>query len=58
LVLVFEFRASGLLDRYFTAWATPPIHFALVIFEIKSHKLFAQASLLNLCPPDLSLLSS
>jgi hypothetical protein len=31
--------------RCSTAWATPPVYFALVILEIGSHQLFAQADL-------------
>jgi hypothetical protein len=50
----FEFRAS----RYFTALATPPMYFSLVILEIGLPKLFAQAVPKNCDPPDLSLLSS
>jgi hypothetical protein len=30
--LWFKLRASCLQNRHFTAWATPPVHFALVIF--------------------------
>jgi hypothetical protein len=32
----------------------PPVHFALVILEMKSHELFARLAS-NLSPPDLNL---
>jgi hypothetical protein len=32
-----------LQSRCCTAWATPPVHFSLIILEMESHKLFAQA---------------
>jgi hypothetical protein len=37
LILEDELRASGLLGRYSTTWATPSAFFALVIFETGSH---------------------
>jgi hypothetical protein len=42
---VFELRSSHLHSRPSTTWATPPVHFALVILEIGSHELFAWAGL-------------
>jgi hypothetical protein len=38
-------QASCLQSRCFTAWATPSVHFALVILEMRSQELFAQAGL-------------
>jgi hypothetical protein len=32
--LEFEFRALGLQSKRSTAWATPPVHFALVVLEM------------------------
>jgi hypothetical protein len=43
--LGFELRASYLQSRYSTVWATLLVHFALVILEMDSHKLFALAGL-------------
>jgi hypothetical protein len=40
VVLGFELRASGLQSRHCTAWATSPVHFALVILDMESCKLF------------------
>jgi hypothetical protein len=37
VVLKFEHRASFLLGRCSTAWATPPAYFALIILETGSH---------------------
>jgi hypothetical protein len=37
----FEPRAMNLQNRHSTAWATPLVHFALVILEMESWKLFA-----------------
>jgi hypothetical protein len=45
LVLGFELRALHLQSRCLTAWATPPLHFALVILEVESLELFAWAGL-------------
>jgi hypothetical protein len=39
----FELRALRLEDRHPTARATPPVHFALIILEIGSGKLFTLA---------------
>jgi hypothetical protein len=39
LEIELPFRTSLLLGRHFTAWATPPPLFALVIFETGSHFL-------------------
>jgi hypothetical protein len=55
--LGFELRALYLQSRSSTPWAIPPVHFALVILEMESHKLFAWL-VLNHNPPDLSLPSS
>jgi hypothetical protein len=41
----FELRALLLWSRHSTAWAKPPVCFALVILEKSSHELFVQASL-------------
>jgi hypothetical protein len=41
----FELRASHLQSRHSTTWATLPVHFALVILEMGSWKLFAGADL-------------
>jgi hypothetical protein len=43
--LGFEVRASWLQSRCFTASATPPVHFALVILEMRFLKLFVWACL-------------
>jgi hypothetical protein len=43
--LAFELGASCLQSRHPTAWATPVVHFALVILEMESFKLFAQTGL-------------
>jgi hypothetical protein len=43
--LGFELRALCLQSRYSITWATPPVHFALVILEMESCELFALASL-------------
>jgi hypothetical protein len=43
--LGFEPRALHLQSRHSTAWATPPVHFALVILEMWSHELLAWAGL-------------
>jgi hypothetical protein len=43
--LEFEFRALCLQSRNFTAWATPPVHFIMVILEMGFCELFAQAGL-------------
>jgi hypothetical protein len=37
--LEFEVRALCLQNRHSTTWVRPPVHFALVILEIGSHKL-------------------
>jgi hypothetical protein len=36
-VLEFELRASRLLGRCSTTWATPPALFALAVFHVQSH---------------------
>jgi hypothetical protein len=55
--LGFKLRASGLLGRCSTAWATPPVHFALVLLEMGPlWTLLGLAWHFN--PPDLSLPSS
>jgi hypothetical protein len=41
----FELRASCLQSGCSTTCATPPVHFALVILEMESLELFAQADL-------------
>jgi hypothetical protein len=38
-------RALRLQSRHSSTWATSPLHFALVILKMSSHKLFAQAGL-------------
>jgi hypothetical protein len=43
--LGFELRASGLQSRLSSTSVAPPVHFALVILEMRSHKLLAQAGL-------------
>jgi hypothetical protein len=43
--LQFELRASHVQSRLSTAQATPAVHFALVILEIGSLKLFAQTGI-------------
>jgi hypothetical protein len=43
--LGFELKALCLQNKYFTAWATLPAGFALVILEMASCKLFVQAGL-------------
>jgi hypothetical protein len=43
--LGFEFRTPCLQSRNATAWATPPIHFDLVILETGSQELLALAGL-------------
>jgi hypothetical protein len=40
-----KLSASCLQSRHCTAWATPPVHFALVILEMRPFKIFAQANL-------------
>jgi hypothetical protein len=40
-----EFRASNLQNRHSITWATPPVYFVLVILEMRSPELFAQAGL-------------
>jgi hypothetical protein len=46
-----------LLGKHSTAWATPRVHFALVILEMGSHEPFAWAGL-NCDSPHFSLLSN
>jgi hypothetical protein len=41
LGLGFELRPLHLQSRHSTAWAMIPVHFALVILEIGSLKLFS-----------------
>jgi hypothetical protein len=41
--LVFELKPSLLQSRHSTTWATPPVHFALVILEMGYQELFARA---------------
>jgi hypothetical protein len=41
----FELRASCLQSRHSAALATRPVHFVLVIMEMGSRKLFAQAGI-------------
>jgi hypothetical protein len=53
----FEFRALHLQSKCSTAWATPPVHFAMVILEMGSHKVFTKLAV-NSYPLDLSLPSS
>jgi hypothetical protein len=43
--LTFEFRVLSLQSRHSISWATPSVHFTLVILEMGSHKLFAQVGL-------------
>jgi hypothetical protein len=43
--LGFELKAFCLQNKYFTAWATLPAGFALVILEMASCRLFAWAGL-------------
>jgi hypothetical protein len=38
--LGFELRALNLRSRHSTPWVTPPVHFALVILEMETDKLF------------------
>jgi hypothetical protein len=45
LGLEFEFRASHLQSRFSTIRATPLVYFSLVILEMGSQELFAQADL-------------
>jgi hypothetical protein len=45
VALGLELRASHLQNRRFTTWATSPVHFALIILEMGSLKLFVPASL-------------
>jgi hypothetical protein len=42
LGLVFELRVSHLQSRLSTTWATPPVHFVLLILEMGSCEQFAQ----------------
>jgi hypothetical protein len=44
--LTFELKTSHLQSRCSTAWAMLPVHFALVILEMGSCKLFPRADLL------------
>jgi hypothetical protein len=37
----FELRTLCLQSRHSTAWATPPVHFGMVILEIGPRKLLA-----------------
>jgi hypothetical protein len=41
----FKFKALYLQNRRSTPWATPPVHFVLVILEMVSRELFAWAGL-------------
>jgi hypothetical protein len=43
--LGFELRASYSQSRCFTTWATCPVHFTLVILEMRAHELFVWAGL-------------
>jgi hypothetical protein len=43
--LEFTLRASHLQSRHSTVWATPLVHFSLVILEMGSQELFAYAVL-------------
>jgi hypothetical protein len=43
--LGFEIRVLSVQSRCSIAWAIHPVHFALAILEMESHKLFAQAGL-------------
>jgi hypothetical protein len=45
LGLEFELRASHLQSMHSSAWATPIVHFAVVILENGSCKSFAQTGL-------------
>jgi hypothetical protein len=54
--LEFEFRASCSQSWHSTSCATSPVHFTLVILEMRCRKLFVLAS--NCNSPDLSLPSS
>jgi hypothetical protein len=57
--LGFELRALHLQNRYFTAWATPPVHFALVIFwKWVGLENYLSGLALNHDPPNLILPSS
>jgi hypothetical protein len=49
--LGFELRVSSLQSRPSTAWVMPPVHFALVLLEMGSHELFAQAGRKPLSSP-------
>jgi hypothetical protein len=49
----FEFRAKGLQSKCSTAWATPPIHFAVVILEMRILQTLPSLSS-NHIPPNLS----
>jgi hypothetical protein len=43
--LGFELKPLHLQTRCSTTWTTPPVHFALVILEMGTRELFAQAGL-------------
>jgi hypothetical protein len=38
--LGFDLRVLDLQSRVSNTWATPPVHSALVILEMRSHELF------------------
>jgi hypothetical protein len=54
--LGFKFMISCLQNRCSTAWATPPVHFILVILEMEFLANYLPRLALNHDPPDLSLL--
>jgi hypothetical protein len=56
--LGFKLRAPCFQSRYSTPGGIPPAHFAVVILEMESPKLFARAGLEPANPPDLILLSN
>jgi hypothetical protein len=58
LELVFELRALSLQSRRSTTRATPPVHFALVIFGDGGLTNYLPRLTSNPDLPDLSLLSS
>jgi hypothetical protein len=54
LGLGFELRASHLQSRQSASWATPPVHFPLVILEMQVLWTFCPWLVLNGDPPNLS----
>jgi hypothetical protein len=53
--LGFELRALSLQSRHSTAWATPLVHFALLILEMRGLVNYFPRLASTLHPPDLSL---